>query len=738
MEGSTATSHEEKTGTQMAEHFCAEVVCAPNTAGDPQSGHRYKAIGTKTKGFLVRSVAGTVWGNHLALGAAVLSAHNLDEATVLNYTRRLHRLLRQLIPFAGVQSLSKWDANQAFVQYLTGELVTKDSQTAKVDAYKAYVSTHRHLASWLKSLSPDLQQQYSPLVLPRFYEENFKGIVPAKEVTDDQQRKRKRETEAIVHRLPQLVAEAHFRYNLYVRVREAYLKAIREVESGRENIPCLVHLSEGGDPDKGIAPKEVLTFRLWDRRTLVLQHRDCYSRQKILEAEAGHGLFAPDNPSYFFEFLGAECLDGDGIPRGLWFAELAENGVLGTQMSNIKLEKRQQAQLWLKAAGYDLKMNPLGSPAAGLIGWLKRDAHVVASVAETLEGVLLPIESIYPALVFGLAALDLFCSSGMRMNELLQIRSTPECFVTIKLAKDPEAAHKPAEVHHAFRLIPKGERLDKPKNFWVGLDAIRMLSRLGHLLEEHYRLGKEDTLPSVAFSASDCRQHRFDEQPYMFQWNRQHLSQEAITSCMRLLVHGMAFQTTDGESVVIKAHLLRHSFATWAVQDEKVPIDVVATILHQKDIGVTRYYAQATERQVANSADLLIARHSSFIDMGQVLVRAPEHIKRLIEDAMSKRGTLLRVIGGSCTFEGACAAKFACVGCPAKAVDPSRRAEVEEYKQWNESQAEWAKRDGFKVNRDQHEQQVRYAELELQEMDLIEAYQEDESREPSIDIKPNS
>src|SRR5258708_15972658 len=117
---------------------------------------------------------------------------------------------------------------------------------------------------------------------------------------------------------------------------------------------------------------------------------------------------------------------------------------------------------------------------------------------------------------------------------------------------------------------------------------------------------------------------------------------------MRLLVHGLGFQTTSGDGVVIKAHLLRHAFANWAVQVEKKPIDIIAAILHQKDVDVTKYYSQATQRQVAGVADELIARITNFINVGELLVRGPQQLQKMLEEAPSKRGTLVRLISATC------------------------------------------------------------------------------------------
>jgi integrase len=85
----------------------------------------------------------------------------------------------------------------------------------------------------------------------------------------------------------------------------------------------------------------------------------------------------------------------------------------------------------------------------------------------------------------------------------------------------------------------------------------------------------------VAFNPHDGRAHRFGPAPYLFQYARRHLSAVDITSCMRFLLHGLIFRTRDGQAVVLTAHLLRHAFATHAVQVEKIPVDIVGEWLKQ-------------------------------------------------------------------------------------------------------------------------------------------------------------
>jgi hypothetical protein len=72
--------------------------------------------------------------------------------------------------------------------------------------------------------------------------------------------------------------------------------------------------------------------------------------------------------------------------------------------------------------------------------------------------VLVPIDSFAAACAFGLLAVELFTTTGMRMNESMQIRLDPDCFVCLEMPAPPGAQDRTPRLPWQFRLIPKGER----------------------------------------------------------------------------------------------------------------------------------------------------------------------------------------------------------------------------------------------------------------------------------------
>ena len=140
-----------------------------------------------------------------------------------------------------------------------------------------------------------------------------------------------------------------------------------------------------------------------------------------------------------------------------------------------------------------------------------------------------------------------------------------------------------------------------------------------------------------------------------------------LNTFTRFLLHGLVLRSLDGSTIQLASHLLRHAFAT-EMAELKVPIDVIATILHQRNRAVTQYYARPTALQVLNAAEMMFVDR---IDVGAEALRSPEEIGRMLKEAEGKVGALTEVFGGTCVVANMCPAKFACVGCAGNAPDPS-------------------------------------------------------------------
>jgi hypothetical protein len=153
-----------------------------------------------------------------------------------------------------------------------------------------------------------------------------------------------------------------------------------------------------------------------------------------------------------------------------------------------------------------------------------------------------------------------------------------------------------------------------------------------------------------------------------------------------------------------------------------VPVEVIAQILHQRHVEVTRYYTRPTKQQVMQAAELLFVDR---IDMAAEALRSPDEIAQMLRKAEGQIGALTEVLGGTCVVSNMCPAKFACVGCSGNAPDPERRYQIEKKRSWALQQIAWANREGLPAEERQMKQLVQDCDLMLEEMGLIERARSD-------------
>lgn len=484
---------------------------------------------------------------------------------------------------------------------------------------------------------------------------------------------------------------------------------------------------------------DAVSFSLTERVTLL--RRITPTKTSNYEREPSRSSREEDQ--LFLEFVEAERLEGNAPPEALWFLELFQRNVVGSHPWFGSEEEIAARKQWLRAWGYldenkDEQVAPFTARVPGVLHWSAEDGQsaFIRDAQRKAEGCLLLIEALYIAATFGVLAIDVFTTTGVRMNEILQLRFTPDCFVRLQMSAPPGAKDRSQRIRYAFRLLPKGEKTDTLHDYFIGEETKRLLVKIARTLAEHYGLQPGEALPTIAYNPSDSREHRFEAAPYLLQYNHQALPADGLTACMRFLLHGMLFRTRQGRPVVVTSHLLRHSFATHAVQVEKIPLDIVGEWLKQKSLVVTDYYSQPTDSMVAEAHDLYLARSALHIDVGEAVRRSPQELQTLYKEAEGKVGTLAKVIGGQCVSHGFCAAKFACVGCAGKVPDPAKRSQVERHKEWAMKQVEYATQEGLFPKAERMKRVVRDCETELKEMDQIESFRRDEGRAAIIQIEP--
>lgn len=186
----------------------------------------------------------------------------------------------------------------------------------------------------------------------------------------------------------------------------------------------------------------------------------------------------------------------------------------------------------------------------------------------------------------------------------------------------------------------------------------------------------------------------------------------------------------NGQAVTLKTHLLRHAFATEAVQRQKIPIDIVAKMLHQKDFNVTEYYSAPTPSQIAESVSELHDVISSYVDVDDVYLRSPQELQKEFDTYAEKVGIFNKVLGGTCVTDYVCPTKMQCLGCKAKIPEPDQEDELLEVIQLSKDMEKRFKQMGLEVEVRKAKEMTKQAKIELKEIDLIKQYRKERSFEP--------
>lgn len=716
--------------------FAQEVLQAPKTGGD--SHGVWPSVHERIVRYLLRSVAGEPWADHVALIAAVLSARRRDVSTVEQAVRTFNTRFRALFQVLDLKTVDEWNADRHLPLYLKGEIIAEDSRYLRYHFLKSYTTATKQVANWLETLPSTEQHLYRRFVLPMANPLVVDGLITKQEIVQQQQQLRKQETEAVVPHFSALRAEAHFRYNRLVRLRQAYQQAMKEVLPDHSNLPFAFSYEEGNPP------LERCHFRLWDRRSFVKTHAEQYGPTTRASANKGARQYTDDRNEIFLEFVGSERQGEQAPAEGFWFTELLKLNLLASNPHAGDEEEVKTRQKWLRDWGYgtdksDTITTPFATYTPGLLTWAdagRGSSKFMSEAQRRTKGTLIPVEPLYAAATFGLLSLDILTSTGMRVNELMQVKVSRECIVRLVDDPPPGASDQSPRIRYIFRLIPKGERTNTLHNYGVGKETVRLVERVCQMLCEHYHLQLGAVLPCVPFDPHHGRSHRFEAAPYLFQYAHHHLNDQAIAACLRFLLHGMVFQTSQGAPVVIKPHLLRHAFATFAVQVEGLPIDLVAKWLQQKNLEVTGYYSEMPEYMQLEQQSSFVARLATQINVREAILRSPEEIQKQAEAARKRVGMLVPVCGGDCTIDVYCPNQFDCIHCPAKSPDPEKRYQVEEKRRWAEERLAYYEREGLVLEAEKMRQFLRACDLELKEMEQIVAYRKDETRVIQIQPRP--
>lgn len=662
--------------------------------------------------YFINQVIDKPWNNHLLLIIFVYTDKNSDVRSIKNTMLYLNPRLNNLFDVFYLDKMTDFDTEEHMYQYLKGLFYKEHSDAMRAKFLSYYRTTSYQTKKWIISkLNSDQQSYFEQYLLP-MPSYDSRDFSFTKSAMQQAQNTRKSETDVIVPLLSQIRAEGHFRWNQLNRLQQAFLKTCEQAKSTNNELPLEFYYDE---PER---VGERFYFRLWDKSSFVLNHQDQFTASLLKSAYKRTGVYSEENNHYFVEFVKAERLEDDEEVEGLWFMELFEKGVIGQWSRNANDDELQQKRELLYSWGYGEEgstKNPV--PFLSMHKGIITSNTFVSLHKDKAEGILFDVEPLYVAVTFGLLALDILTTTGARINELLQINYTKECLMTVKTEN---------KLHYSFYVIPKGR--DEVEPFYISEQTMKLIAKVRKLLLDHYDTEK---IPNVKYR--DSRKHLFPEpKPYLFQYNNKSFKLDAVFSCLRFLLYGLHFETQEGKAVTVKTHLLRHAFATEAVQRQKLPIDIVAKILHQRDLGVTEYYSEPTPSQVAQSVSDLHDVISDYVDLDEAILRSPKELQEELDKFKEEVGVFNNVIGGTCVTDHVCPIKMECVGCHAKIPQPEKKQELIHFIDWNKRSEEYYDSKGLKVEVKKLRSARKKARNELKEIELIEKYREEENYEPHI------
>src|SRR5712692_3232754 len=486
-----------------------EVLCAPRTCGDPSGD--WSEVHPRVIGYLMRNVQGKPWADHLTLIAAVLSAQRRDVGTVEVQVRTLHARFSVLFPLFELDNVRQWSIDQHLIPYVRGEVPLQDTLSTRVSFFKRYTGMTNLVANWLDFLPEAQQELYRSFLLPTVNPLLAETLSKWEQEWEERRKdERKEETEAVVPQFTALRAEAHLRFNKMTRLRQAYQQALVQVLPDHSNLP-LEFSYEEGDP-----PVERIQCRLWDRRSFVLypEHAAKYHQETVRNARRKRIQFTDNHNTVFLELVKAERLGRDEPAEGLWFTDLLKLGMLGAKPSIGTEQEVAKKQAWLREWGYgeeNLKeiIRPFEARHQGLLDWPDAESKgaglFISGAQQRTDRTLIPVESLYATTTFGLLALELLTTTGMRINELQQVSLLPECIIRMVDDAPPGAKDQTPRIRYVLRLLPKGERTEKRHHYGIGKDGLRLMTQTAHMLCEHYHLKPREQLPRVEFTSDSGR-----------------------------------------------------------------------------------------------------------------------------------------------------------------------------------------------------------------------------------------
>lgn len=692
----------------LAAMVSPEIARAPLTVFDPANDGRWRSPHPKVVAYL-RRIDNQSLRDMLALYSLLKT--DMNEIPIYSRLCGLAVPLRKLMDENGLDSVYDIDPDDLLLrvaEHRAGASLTPLQKPKMVLLWNTLSNTFLEYEESLTEAQRQVMARF--FIKPLGKRFLMHRIRPSIVVREAARRKVKAKTDLVHGQFHKLRFMARIRCNQAARLYEAVESAIAAVKSGALPLPYRFSYDETVATDRGRPARQRVLLTLWDSSSLwdhAVEKGFAANREKQDRSrERKRGRFSPQQRRFFTEYRGTEPI-GTSLSVPFWFLDLYHHGVFTHKRSSEILARRDN---FYRKHGYSSRSYWEQTP--GMLKPLRRHMTSDAMFLEREHGVrFLHHEGIFATSLFAHMVVRVQTISGARIGEVQQIAQNPECIKQLVNVGPKSGAR------WLLRMVPKGRR--ERADFFIDEDTKNVLAEV---VRFQRRTTREKKLPIVRHQSS-----RYPPDRYLLQWNRLALDQGTLNTALRFLLHG-AILDGEGRCVHLTTHLLRHGFAT-EMASLKVPVEVIAKILHQRHLEVTQYYSQPTKQQVMDAAEMLFVER---IDMAAEAVRSPEEIGRMLREAAGQIGALTEVIGGTCVVSNLCPAKFACIGCSGNAPDPDRRYQIETKRAWAREQITWAHREHLPAEERQMKRLVQDCDLLLEEMTLIERARADQRQDVRI------
>jgi hypothetical protein len=681
------------------------VAVAHHTCFDPQNDGRWPPLPGDVVHLLLRLDNASL-RNVMTLYSAI-KIQTCTLHFVLGKVRTFARIMGRLMLETGVENVTTINPNVLLFQVWNEEVGLGFNRPTRQKVFGTWTGIQHALDEYGESLSGSELERMGPFFLkPLTSRHKLSVIRPEGSYSEEQRERAKRKSDAVQAHFYRLRHVAAMRVNQVARLYHAVRDAIALVEAGKEHLPYAFSYQElvpSGDDQTSIK----VDLRLWDTLSL-FDHavaRGMRAEQRAFERAALTGHFADERRAFLVEYLRPASAGPDGEP--FWFLDVLRHHLFEDieHKSDVGVvaARREFCRRW----GYP-HTGKWGDNSC-LLSYGLGSGRTIRFLERSEGREFIPYAGLYGGMLMGVLVIRMGTVTGARLGETQQIAQNPECVKKLENV-GPKMASR-----WVLRLFPKGTR-SKRADYYIDDDTKDLLLSLIRFQVEQCG---DTKIPVVAIERNKTAPDRF-----LLQWRNRGVTQTSLNGMVRLLLHGLTFRAVDGEPVQLSSHVLRHAYAT-ELANQRVPIEVIARILHQRDTSVTKYYSQPTANQVIAAAETLFVDR---IDLAAEIRRSPDEIAKLIKDAAGKVGALTEVIGGTCTVGNMCPAKFACIGCSGNAPDPAKREQVLQKRAWAEAQAANAQAQGLLAEERQLRGIMESCRLILDEMDLIEAARADSQR----------